>query len=62
MTMWDGILTDDSIPVMVLGATNRPHALDVAIQRRLPRAFDVKLPLKPQREEILRVIMRSTKV
>ncbi len=62
MTMWDGILTDDSMPVMVLGATNRPHALDVAIQRRLPRAFEVKLPMKIHREEILRVILCNTKV
>lgn len=28
MTLWDGILTDNTVPIMVLGATNRPYDLD----------------------------------
>lgn len=28
MTLWDGILTDSTVPIMVLGATNRPYDLD----------------------------------
>jgi len=28
MTLWDGILTESSTPIMVLGATNRPYDLD----------------------------------
>ncbi|CAN0170706.1 unnamed protein product, partial [Ectocarpus sp. 8 AP-2014] len=59
MTLWDGLLTERSRPVMVLGTTNRPLEIDPAILRRLPRQFVVGLPeTADQREQILQLIAR----
>ncbi|CAN0543442.1 unnamed protein product, partial [Ectocarpus sp. 12 AP-2014] len=59
MTLWDGLLTERSRPVMVLGTTNRPLEIDRAILRRLPRQFVVGLPeTADQREQILQLIAR----
>ncbi|KAL1883053.1 hypothetical protein VTK73DRAFT_128 [Phialemonium thermophilum] len=53
---WDG-LTDMRAFIMV--ATNRPFDLDEAVLRRLPRKMLVDLPLRAEREAILRVILRD---
>ena len=59
MTLWDGFDTDDNAQVMVLGATNRPWDVDEAILRRLPRAFEVGLPNKEQRAQVLGVTLKG---
>ncbi|KAL2193526.1 hypothetical protein P885DRAFT_72136 [Corynascus similis CBS 632.67] len=53
---WDG-LTGSRAFIMV--ATNRPFDLDEAVLRRLPRKILVDLPLAPEREAILRVMLRE---
>lgn len=45
MSLWDGLLTDPSCQVVVMGATNRPQDVDRAILRRMPSAFHVALPV-----------------
>nr|KAG5702777.1 hypothetical protein BaRGS_003651 [Batillaria attramentaria] len=39
MSFWDGLMTDPSCHVMVMGATNRPQDVDAAILRRMPSMF-----------------------
>jgi SpoVK/Ycf46/Vps4 family AAA+-type ATPase len=53
---WDG-LSDMRAFIMV--ATNRPFDLDEAVLRRLPRKILVDLPLAPEREAILRVMLKD---
>ncbi|XP_074375485.1 uncharacterized protein LOC141717301 [Apium graveolens] len=62
MSLWDGFTTDQNARVMVLAATNRPTALDEAILRRLPQAFEIGLPDCKGRVEILKVILKGEKV
>uniref|UniRef100_A0A8C2KSY7 Outer mitochondrial transmembrane helix translocase n=1 Tax=Cyprinus carpio TaxID=7962 RepID=A0A8C2KSY7_CYPCA len=57
MSLWDGLDTNASSQVMVMGATNRPQDVDAAILRRMPTTFHVGLPNAAQREEILRLIL-----
>lgn len=38
MTLWDGVLTDSTVPIMVLGATNRPYDLDPVRFQRTSRS------------------------
>ncbi|XP_027024503.2 outer mitochondrial transmembrane helix translocase isoform X2 [Tachysurus fulvidraco] len=45
MSLWDGLETGPDTQVMVMGATNRPQDVDIAIRRRMPTAFYVRLPL-----------------
>lgn len=47
---------------MVLAATNRPSELDEAILRRLPQSFEIGMPDRRERAEILKVILRGEKV
>lgn len=47
---------------MVLAATNRPSELDEAILRRLPQAFEIGLPDRRERVEILKVILMDESV
>lgn len=47
---------------MVLAATNRPSELDEAILRRLPQAFEIGLPDRSERVEILKVILKGERV
>lgn len=48
--------------VMVLAATNRPSELDEAILRRLPQAFEIGIPARKERAEILKVILKGESV
>ncbi|KAK2845318.1 hypothetical protein Q7C36_010172 [Tachysurus vachellii] len=57
MSLWDGLETGPDTQVMVMGATNRPQDVDIAIRRRMPTAFYVRLPDKAQRKEILHLIL-----
>jgi SpoVK/Ycf46/Vps4 family AAA+-type ATPase len=72
MSLWDGIATastqtgvnsesgePEKAWVLVIGATNRPHALDTAILRRMPRQIQVGLPSAVGREKILRVLLKG---
>ncbi|KAB5582681.1 hypothetical protein GE09DRAFT_278181 [Coniochaeta sp. 2T2.1] len=52
-------LTESNKQVFVIVATNRPFDLDEAILRRLPRKILVDLPLQPEREAILRILLKE---
>ncbi|CAN8230265.1 unnamed protein product [Cochlearia groenlandica] len=59
MALWDGFSTDPNARVMVLAATNRPSELDEAILRRLPQAFEIGMPNRRERAEILEVTLKG---
>lgn len=69
MAHWDGLRTPGkgqedghAPPVMVMGATNRPFAVDEAILRRLSRSFEVPMPDQKARQHILRLLLRGERV
>ncbi|KAL6078429.1 mitochondrial dynamin GTPase Msp1 [Balamuthia mandrillaris] len=62
MSLWDGLLTDDTARIIVVGTTNKPHHLHRAILRRMPRQFLVPLPNFEQRIKILKVILKGEPV
>lgn len=62
MMLWDGLFTNSSSSVLVLGATNRPQDLDKAILRRMPAQFHIGPPLEVQRLAILQLIMRQERL
>uniref|UniRef100_A0ABI7WD85 ATPase family AAA domain containing 1 n=2 Tax=Felinae TaxID=338152 RepID=A0ABI7WD85_FELCA len=62
MSLWDGLDTDHSCQVIVMGATNRPQDLDSAIMRRMPTRFHINQPALKQREAILRLILKNENV
>ncbi|KAI3783846.1 hypothetical protein L1987_42934 [Smallanthus sonchifolius] len=62
MALWDGFTTDQNARVMVLAATNRPSELDEAILRRLPQAFEIGIPDRKERADILKVILKGERV
>lgn len=39
MSLWDGMDTDLTSKVVIMGATNRPQELDAAVLRRYARLF-----------------------
>lgn len=55
MALWDGMTTDENAGITVLGATNRPFDIDMAILRRLPRTFLFDLPEVNERRSIIEV-------
>lgn len=59
MTLWDGLNTDPTCTVIVMGATNRPHDLDKAILRRMPATFLVPLPVKTLLFYLLKYLISS---
>ncbi|KMT15934.1 hypothetical protein BVRB_3g051200 [Beta vulgaris subsp. vulgaris] len=62
MALWDGFTTDQNARVMVLAATNRPSELDEAILRRFSQAFEIGMPDRKERAEILKVILKGERV
>lgn len=62
LTHWDGLLTNDSARVLVIGTTNRPGVLDPAIGRRLGRKFYVGLPTQDQRLALLSLMLREERL
>ncbi|XP_048407033.1 outer mitochondrial transmembrane helix translocase isoform X3 [Stegostoma tigrinum] len=62
MSLWDGLDTDFSCQVIVMGATNRPQDLDSAILRRMPTRFHIGQPNTDQRKSILNLILRNEEV
>lgn len=58
MSFWDGLSTDPSCTVIVMGATNRPRDLDRAILRRMPATFHIPMPNFQQRKKILDLILK----
>jgi ATPase family AAA domain-containing protein 1 len=62
LTLWDGVSTSQQSQVLVLGATNKPQTIDVAIQRRMPRTFEVPLPDLSGRLHILQILFRNEQV
>ena len=62
LQLWDGINTKESSQVMVLGATNRPHGIDRAILRRMPRQYEVPLPDRAGRLAILQIFLKDEQV
>mmetsp|Transcript_12282 Transcript_12282/g.29841 ORF Transcript_12282/g.29841 Transcript_12282/m.29841 type:complete len:260 (-) Transcript_12282:54-833(-) len=61
LTWWDGVGTTNQ-QVLVLGATNKPQAIDPAILRRMPRAFAVPLPDESGRKAILTLLFKDEKL
>ncbi|XP_014482713.1 PREDICTED: ATPase family AAA domain-containing protein 1-B isoform X1 [Dinoponera quadriceps] len=59
MSLWDGLITDPSCTVIIMGATNRPQDLDRAILRRMPATFHIGLPNEQQRLDVLKLILRN---
>jgi len=62
MQLWDGLATDPTSTVLVMGATNRPKDVDKAILRRMPATFRIGLPSAEQRKAILTTVLRMEHV
>lgn len=61
MSLWDGLSTESSTKIVVLGATNRPNDIDSAILRRMPKRFNIQLPNTQQRKKILDLMLKGAK-
>uniref|UniRef100_A0A2I2YNG5 Outer mitochondrial transmembrane helix translocase n=1 Tax=Gorilla gorilla gorilla TaxID=9595 RepID=A0A2I2YNG5_GORGO len=62
MSLWDGLDTDHSCQVIVMGATIHPQDLDTAITRRIPTRFHINQPALKQKEAILKLILKNENV
>lgn len=61
MQLWDE-LSSSGVDVLILAATNRPHDLDPAVQRRFDRSFFLSYPDCESRADILRTVLTSHRV
>jgi SpoVK/Ycf46/Vps4 family AAA+-type ATPase len=62
MSLWDGLNTKDNNRIIVIGATNLPNNIDLAILRRMPKRFYLKSPNFQQRLKIIKLILRDVKL
>jgi len=62
MSLWDGLVSDSSSRIIILGATNRPNDIDQAIIRRMPKRYSVQLPNLSQRVTLLKLMLKDTKL
>ncbi|KAI0236811.1 mitochondrial dynamin GTPase Msp1 [Massospora cicadina] len=62
MTLWDGLTSGETSRIIVLGATNRPHDIDQAILRRMPKRFNVSPPNEDQRYQILKLFLKDAQL
>ena len=60
MTEWDG-LTSSNSTIVVIGATNRPGAIDEAVLRRMPVKQKVSYPDESARHQIIKIILENDK-
>ena len=59
LTLWDGLLSDPSKNVVVIGATNNIAGLDHAALRRMSVQFHIRLPTTSERLGILKLRLRE---
>ncbi|XP_072291102.1 ATPase family gene 2 protein homolog A [Eucyclogobius newberryi] len=61
LTLMDGIGSEEHCRLLVLGATNRPHALDPALRRpgRFDKELEVGVPSAGERADILQKLLLS---
>lgn len=57
---WDGLMTKQTTPVLILAASNRRDAIDPAFLRRLPLQLKVDKPEEKERLHILEIHLRNT--
>ncbi|PVU92743.1 hypothetical protein BB561_003624 [Smittium simulii] len=59
MSLWDGLTTNNKSRVILIGATNRPNDIDLAMLRRMPKRFYLQPPNEPQRVQILKILLKD---
>jgi SpoVK/Ycf46/Vps4 family AAA+-type ATPase len=55
MQLWEGFESRTGSNIVVLGATNKKHALDEAVLRRFSLQYEIKVPNERQRMAILKI-------
>eukprot|EP00916_Digyalum_oweni_P003359 GHVL01006051.1.p1 GENE.GHVL01006051.1~~GHVL01006051.1.p1 ORF type:complete len:207 (+),score=40.83 GHVL01006051.1:296-916(+) len=55
----DGVATQESERILVLGATNRPYDLDEAVIRRLVKRIYIPLPDQIARDAIIKCVLKN---
>ena len=51
MTLWDGLVSNQSNRILIIGATNRPQDVDSAILRRMPALFNIGMPVNLKKKD-----------
>lgn len=60
LVQFDGVGSDQSAKILIIGATNRPEELDSAVLRRLPKRVYISPFDKVERSEFLKFLMKNT--